>query len=162
MKRIAQARVRQVAMIPKSGYVTLAFKADFKDLQGFSDLVDKSIDDVVLYAYKISSNPRNDRKYCAVLLREMAQKMGVPFHDVYVQCLRHAGLYIEDDAPHDKVEESIKDWESQGKGFKTEVTYADDELTYFGKYKGMDTLDDYEMKILLDIVKEEHSEVMNI
>lgn len=148
-------------MIPKTGYVTLAFKVDYKDLQGFSELTDKSIDDVVLYAYRISSNPRNDRKYCAVLLREMAQKMGVPFHDVYVQCLRHAGLYIEDWYHPDVVNEYIVDWESQGKGFKTEITYADEEFIYIGKYKGMDTLDDFEIKVLLDIVKEEHEEVMS-
>lgn len=147
-------------MIPKDGYVTLAFKTKYDDLRGFSELVDKSIDNVIIYAYEMDIAPRNDRKYCAMLIREMAQKLGVPFHDVYMQCLRHSGLYIEDDAPHSKVKNLISEWESQGNGFKTEVTYADDELTYIGKYKGMDSLDDYEIKVLLDNVKEEHSEVV--
>jgi len=140
----------------KNGYNVIHFKVPITDdLSVFREQGDKSIDNIIMYAYMTSPVPQNVRRYCPMLIREMSKKIGVPFHDVFVQCLRHSSLWLEEDIENEDVNKCRDQWESQGDGFKTEVMFADTTTARIGFYKTFNELDDNEIRILTDVAKEE-------
>lgn len=146
----------QIAMTERNGYKVLHFKVDkTADLSGLTMLTDKSIDNVVLHVYKRATEPTNARNYLGLLLNRLTQRLNQSHHDTYMACMREAGLVTEIECVNDDVAHSlITEYQKQGDKYRGEISYSDGTRTYVSLYRGTSALDDYEIKLLLDIVKE--------
>ena len=141
-----------MAIVPKSGYTTLAFKVENADLSRFYSLMEQGVENAKLTLSNTKSRSLTANNYCWQLIGKIGQAIEMPKEDVYKECIRHVGQCTTKVLDTDLADMFAKAWQSQGIGWLTEVLSRDEEETELMIYRGSSDYDANEMRIFIDFV----------